>query len=71
MSYIVARVVDTEEHESINHGFSLPPVDLTDRDKNNLDSNLDNEILGFVLGVIGLIDELSEGEALVIYKEIF
>lgn len=71
MSYIVARFVEGEEHESIAHGFILPPVDYTDRDKNDLDMNLDNEILSFILGVIKKIDDLSEGQALVIYKEIF
>lgn len=71
MSYIVARVVETEEHESIAHGFILPPVDLTERDKNDLDMKLDFEILPFILGVIKKIDDLSEGQALVIYKEIF
>lgn len=71
MSYIVARVVEQEEPAAVEHGFALPEIDVTERDKNNLDNNLDDEILGFVLGAIGLIDELSEGQALVIYKEIF
>lgn len=75
MSYIVARKVDQEESDpdtdGFEHGFRLPPVDFEDRDKNALDSNLDDEILDFVLGLIKEVDELGEGEALVVWKEIF
>lgn len=36
-----------------------------------LDMNLDDEILDFVLALIGKVNALREGEALVVWKEIF
>ena len=72
MSYIVARVVEQlQQRAAIDHGFAIDDIEFADREKNDLDMNLDDEILQFVLGVIDKIDELGEGEALVIYKEIF
>jgi hypothetical protein len=74
MSYIIARKVDQEEPhaaDDFEYGFRLEPVNFEDRDKNTLDMNLDDEILGFVLGLIAQVDELAEGEALVIWKEVF
>jgi len=71
MSYIVARKVEQEEPAAVEHGFTIPEIDFEDRIKNTLDKNLDDEILGFVLGLIKQVDNLAEGEALVIWKEIF
>lgn len=71
MSYIVARRVDQEEPVAVEHGFTVPEVDFEDREKNALDMNLDDEILDFVLGLIEQVNELREGEALVVWKEIF
>lgn len=71
MSYIVARKVEQEEPVAVEHGFTVPEIDFEDRAKNTLDRNLDDEILGFVLGLIEQVDDLGEGEALVIWKEIF
>jgi hypothetical protein len=74
MSYIIARKVGQmglDIADDFEHGFRLEPVDIEDRDKNTLDMNLDDEILGFVLGLIDQVDELAEGEALVVWKEIF
>ena len=71
MSYIVARVVETEEAVTAQHGFYIPEIDLEERDKNTLDHNLDDEVLKFVVDLIALVDELAEGEALVVWKEIF
>jgi hypothetical protein len=71
MSYIVARKVDQEEPVGAEYGFTLSEIDIEDRKKNTLDSNLDDELLGFVLGLIQAVDDLAEGEALVVWKEIF
>lgn len=71
MSYIVARVVEQEEPLEGVHGFSLPDVEFTERDKNTLDHNLDDEVLSFIVGLIAEVDQLAEGEAIVVYKEIF
>lgn len=71
MSYIVARKVEQEEPVAVEHGFHVPEIDFEDRKQNTLDMNLDDEVLSFVQRLIGLVDNLAEGEALVIYKEIF
>ena len=71
MSYIVARKVEQEAPVGAEYGFALTEIDFGERAKNALDMNLDDEILAFVLGVVRELDELSEGEALVIWKEIF
>jgi hypothetical protein len=71
MSYIVARNVDQLPVHGVDYGFGIRAINFEDRDKNTLDNNLDDEILPFVLGVIEKIDELEEGQALVIWKEIF
>lgn len=63
MSYIRANVV--------NRASTTPLVDTTYVASPDLDMNLDDEILQFVLGLIDKVDELSEGEALVVWKEIF
>ncbi len=70
MSYFVARkVAQGDGGETI--GITLPEIDTTDRQANVLDMNMDDEVLPFVLGLIEQVDELAEGEALVVWKEIF
>lgn len=65
MSYIKAAV--TPLHESrLEVGTGQ-----IQKGSEDLDCNLDDEILSFVLGVIEKIDTLAEGEALVIWKEVF
>lgn len=71
MSYIVARKVEQEEPTGVEHGFHLPEVDVQERDKNVLDMSLDDEMLDFVLGLVAEVNSLAEGEALVVWKEIF
>lgn len=69
MSYIRAHVFEQEDPAGVEHGFALSEVDFSG--DHDLDMDMDSEILSFVLGVIGKIDNLAEGEALVIWKEIF
>lgn len=69
MSHIRAKLVDQGEAILYDHGFALP--DINTRGRADLDANLENELLGFVLGVIEELDDLDEGQALVIWKEIF
>lgn len=71
MSYIVARRVDQQDPVVVEHGFALDEVDFTDRGKNTLDMNMDDEMLSFIVRLIREVDNLCEGEALVIYKEVF
>lgn len=65
MSYIRA--------EKITQGTVKPIIDMARRgtDGPTLDADMDFEMLGFVLGLISEIDNLGEGEALVVWKEIF
>ena len=66
MSYIRAEKV---EHGDSRLEINLPSIE---RDgAHTLDVNLDDEILQFVLALIHQVDELDEGEALVVWKEIF
>lgn len=71
MSYIVARKIDQEDPAAVDRGFALPEIDTQDRHENLLDMNLDDEVLQFVLGLIAAVEDLDEGEALVVWKEIF
>jgi hypothetical protein len=75
VSYIVARKVEQAESDAdtdgFEHGFRIEPIDFEARGLNALDNNLDDEILSFVLDLIKQVDDLAEGEALVIWKEIF
>ncbi len=73
MSYIRSKKVDQLEPDVAEHGFALPEIDfeVRGRDDGGLDMNLDDEVLQFVLGLIAQVDELGEGEALVVWKEIF
>ncbi|MGW0930667.1 hypothetical protein [Streptomyces sp. NPDC002644] len=59
MSYIRSNKVDEAEVESI-----------VDREP-SIDASLDDEILDFVLELISEVNNLREGEALVVWKEIF
>ncbi len=63
MSYIRAHQVDRER--------TTPFADIPRVAKPDLDCNLDDEILAFVLELIEKVDALPEGEALVVWKEIF
>lgn len=65
MSYIRANKVRLEGDYERKDVRIYPQGDST------LNSDMDFEMLNFVLGVIGQIDSLEEGEALVIWKEIF
>ena len=73
MSYIRSKVVDQVESDAdtdgFEHGFRLDPINLEDRE--GLDADLDFEILNFILGLVAQVEQLREGEALVIWKEIF
>ncbi len=69
MSYIRAKKVEQEEPTAVDHGFALSEVDFEDRP--TLDMNLDDEMLDFVLDLIKQVNDLAEGEALVVWKEIF
>ena len=69
MSYIRAKQVDVEEPVLYEHGLHLPEINSEERPE--LDMNLDNEILDFVLALIGKVNDLGEGEALVVWKDIF
>lgn len=63
MSYIRANKVSRER--------TSPFSDMTRVENPTLDANLDDEILSFVLGLVAEINSLREGEALVVWKEIF
>ena len=69
MSYIRAKLVEQEEPAAVDHGFALSEISY--EDKPTLDMDLDAEILDFVLGLIEKVNDLAEGEALVVWKEIF
>lgn len=62
MSYIRSNVVSRQ---------SNTPVSETTYQTADLDMNLDDEILDFVLALIEQVNDLREGEALVVWKEIF
>lgn len=65
MSYIRAKQVDANDNEGV--GMLTAGV-LGEPD---LDMNLDDEILDFILALIAKVNDLGEGEALVVWKEIF
>lgn len=62
MSYIRAKLVEVHEGEDVVTAHLEAP---------DVDYNLDDEILDFVLSVIGKINDLNKGEALVVWKDIF
>lgn len=73
MSYLRARKGDQQESDpdtdGFDYGFRVPPVNFEERP--TLDHSLDDEQLDFVLALIKQVNELREGEALVVWKEIF
>lgn len=73
MSYIRAKKVEQQEPATAEYGMALPEIDFEvhGRGDGGLDMNLEDEILQFVLALISQVDDLGEGEALVIWKEIF
>lgn len=73
MSYIRAKKVDIEEGAVSRDGLvSLELPDHADAGQDmELDMNLDDEVLDFVLKLIEQVNDLPEGEALVIWKVVF
>jgi hypothetical protein len=71
MSYVRSKLVQQEQplSDDVEHGFQVPEIDF--EAKPDLDCNLDDEILDFILELISQVNELREGEALVVWKEIF
>ncbi|TXS35097.1 hypothetical protein [Streptomyces sp. t39] len=69
MSYIRAKLATQEDPVTVEHGFHIPEISFEDCP--DIDRNLDNELLSFVLALIEKVDELREDEALVVWKEIF
>jgi hypothetical protein len=69
VSYIRAKLVEQEDPAAVDHGFAVPEIDF--EQKPTIDCNLDDEILDFVLDLIAKVNDLGEGEALVVWKEIF
>lgn len=73
MSYIRAKKVEIEEGQVSRDGavhLELPDHDEAGEEM-ELDLNMDDEILDFVLGLVDQVNELPEGEALVVWKVIF
>jgi hypothetical protein len=73
VSYIRAKKVELEEGEVSRDGAVR--LELPDHgeagEEMELDMNLDDEMLDFVLGLISQVNNLPEGEALVVWKVIF
>ena len=74
MSYIRAKRVDIEEGVASRDG--AVHLELPDHDEAGSEMDLDLEldadgVLSFVTGLIELVNELPEGEALVVWKVIF
>lgn len=67
MSYLRAQLVDQED--DLDHCFTVRAINFEDRP--TIDRDLHDEQLDFVLSLIENIDDLREGEALVVWKEIF
>lgn len=63
MSYIRANKVDRER--------TNPFSDFTHVENPTLDADLNFEMLDFILDLIAHVNALNEGEALVVWKEIF
>lgn len=62
MSYIRAKLADIDEDQNV------VAVEL---ERPSMEANLDDEILDFDLELINEVNNLREGEALVVWKEIF
>ena len=73
MSYIRAQKVDIEEGAVSRDG--AVHLELPDHDEAGseitLDMNMDDELLSFALLLMGEVDDLGEGEALVVWKVVF
>jgi hypothetical protein len=73
VSYIRAKKVEIQEGDASHDGavrLELPDHDMAGSEM-ELDMNLDDEVLDFVLGLINQVNELPEGEALVVWKVVF
>jgi len=68
MSYIRAKKVDQLDTDAVDEGFEIEAIDFEIPPEIDLDSD---EQLDFVLKVIEAFDGLAEGEALVLWKEVF
>lgn len=73
MSYIRAKKVEIEEGGVSRDGrveLELPDHDRAGAEL-DIDTDMDDEILDFVLSLIGKVNDLREGEALVVWKVVF
>ena len=73
MSYIRAQQVDIEEGAVSRDG--AVHLELPDHDEAGseitLDMNMVDDLLSFALLLMGEVDDLGEGEALVVWKVVF
>ena len=73
MSYIRAQKVDIEEGAVSRDG--AVHLELPDHDEAGseitLDMNMVDDLLSFALRLMGEVDDLGEGEALVVWKVVF
>lgn len=73
MSYIRAQKVDIEEGAVSRDG--AVHLELPDHDEAGseitLDMNMVDDLLSFALLLMGEVDDLGEGEALVVWKVVF
>lgn len=68
MSYIRAQVVDQTEPDNVEYGFDPGEIDFNK--KSTLDYDLDFGALAFASDLLDQIENLPEGQAIVIWKEI-
>lgn len=68
MSYIRAMKVDQRD-SVLDYGFALNDISFEDRP--DIDNDLNDEMAKFITSLIAAVDNLAEGEALVVWKEIF
>lgn len=62
MSYIRAKLADIDDdHNVVSVELERPDIDC----------NLHDENLDFILALIARVNDLGEGEALVVWKDIF
>jgi hypothetical protein len=69
LSYLRAKIAEQEESTTAEYGFHLREINFEDRP--DIDCNLDDEQLDFILALIAKVNNLREGEALVVWKQIF
>lgn len=65
MSYIRAKLAEIDDLKDRR------AVVVSNLEEPDIDFNLDDEMLRFVLALIAKVDGLGEGEALVVWKDIF